>query len=379
MSSAEAAPRQASQAPAALAWRAFRKSRPAVVGGIVLIVFYLLAALAGFVAPYHYANQDLTRNYSPPTALRFVLPDGSRTLRPYVCDVLPPDPEEIARGELFYREDASRRYPLRFFVKGDAYDLFGVIPCTRHLFGIDPSPDPGRPSRIYLFGADQYGRDVLSRLLYGAQISLSIGPIGILISFSIGIVLGGVSGYYGGMVDHGLQRLTEVIMSLPGLYLILALRGMLPAKLTSTQTYIGIVVILAFIFWASLARVIRGMVLAIREQDFVQAARALGARDGRIILRHVLPSTMSYVIVQATLTIPYYILSEVFLSFLGVGIQEPQASWGNMLTEAQSIRVLTQSPWIMFSSAGAIFLTVLAYNFLGDGLRDALDPRAKPR
>jgi peptide/nickel transport system permease protein len=350
-----------------------------VLGGIVLILFYLMAAFAGFVAPYHYGNQDLTRNYSPPTPVRFVLPDGSFTLRPYVCDEEPPAPEDIAQGKLSYREDPARRHALRFFVAGDEYELFGFLTCRRHLFGIDPSDDPSRRSRIYLFGADQYGRDVFSRLLYGAQISLSIGPIGILISFTIGILVGGVSGYYGGMVDHGIQRFTEVIMSLPGLYLILALRSMLPAKLSSTQTYIGIVVILAFIYWASLARVVRGMVLTIRELDFVQAAKALGAGDSRVIALHVLPGTMSYVIVQATLTIPYYILSEVFLSFLGVGIQEPQASWGNMLSEAQSIRVLTQSPWIMFSSAGAIFLTVLAYNFLGDGLRDALDPRAKPR
>lgn len=369
----------AGKSPAALAWRAFKKSRPAVLGGVVLIVFYVAAALAGFIAPYHYANQDLERNYSPPTALRFVLPDGSFTLRPYVCGVVPPDPMSIARGELSYREDPAQRYFLRFFVRGDPYELLGFLKLERHLFGIDASTTAGQRARIYLLGADQYGRDVLSRLLYGAQVSLTIGPIGILISFAIGIVMGGISGYYGGAIDHAMQRFIEIIMSLPGLYLILALRSMLPSKLSSTETYIGIVVIMSFIYWASLARVVRGMVLSLRQLDYVQAAQALGARDLRIIGLHVLPGTMSFLIVQATLTIPYYILGEVFLSFLGVGIQEPQASWGNMLNESQSVRVLTQSPWIMLSAGGAIFFTVLAYNFLGDGLRDALDPKAKPR
>ncbi|MFN7976099.1 MAG: ABC transporter permease [Acidobacteriota bacterium] len=433
------------QSPAALAYRAFKKSRPAVVGAVILAVFYLMAGLGGFIAPYSYSNQDLTRNYSPPTHMRFVLPGGAFTLRPYVCDVVPPSPEIIAAGDLAYREDATRRFFLRFFVRGDEYQLLGFIPATIHLFGIDPAPEPERKSRIYLLGADQYGRDVFSRLLYGAQVSLTIGPIGILISFSIGIVVGGVSGFYSGVrlgsflrqtalgfvavvlplflaltavlgyyrpdtlkyvaiaglvlfaavgigamfprhvdklpvsVDDAIQRFIEIIMSLPGLYLILALRAMLPTRLSSVETYFGIVVILAFIYWASLARVVRGMVLSIRQLDFIQAAQALGASDGRVILRHVLPGTVSFLIVQATLTIPYYILSEVALSFLGVGIQEPQASWGNMLNESQNVRVLSQYPWIMFSAGGAIFFTVLAYNFLGDGLRDALDPKAKPR
>ena len=355
------------------------RSRPAVIGGVLIVFFYLLAGFAGFVAPYHYGNQDLTRNYSPPTRLRFVLPDGTFTLRPYVSDVLPPTPEQISQGLLEYREDGSRRYSLRFLVPGDEYQLFGFLKLRRHLFGIDPSNDPSHKSRIYLFGADQYGRDVFSRLLYGAQVSLTIGPVGILISFTIGILVGGISGFYGGIIDNGIQRVTEIIMSLPALYLILALRNMMGSKLSSTESYFGIVIILAFIFWASLARVVRGMVLSLRQLDYVQAANALGASDARTITLHVLPGTVSYLIVQATLTIPYYILSEVFLSFLGVGIQEPQPSWGNMLNESQSVRILTEAPWIMFSAGGAIFFAVMAYNFLGDGLRDALDPKAKPR
>ena len=244
----------------------------------------------------------------------------------------------------------------------------GLPLVDRHLFGVD------EPGRIFLFGSDFFGRDLLSRVLFGARVSLSVGLAGITITFALGLALGGISGYFGGFVDDAIMRAAEVVMSLPGLYLIIALAGVLPADLSSHHRYLLIVVIFSFVVWASLSRVIRGMVLSIRESDFVAAARALGVPTGRIIWRHVLPSTASTVIVAATMSVPFYILGEVALSFLGVGIQEPQASWGLMLTDAQNVTVLRNHPWLLIPGA-FISVVVMAYNFLGDGLRDALDPK----
>jgi peptide/nickel transport system permease protein len=244
-----------------------------------------------------------------------------------------------------------------------------MFTSSRHLFGVDA------PGRVYLLGTDSFGRDQLSRLLYGSQISLTVGVVGIAISFTLGLLLGGVSGYFGGWIDTVIMRASELLLSIPSLYLIIALRAVFPIDLPSRQVYFGIVAILAFIGWAGLARVIRGLVLSIRRNEFVTAAEALGVSRFKIIVRHILPNTWSFVIVAATVSIPGYILGEVVLSFLGVGVQEPAASWGNMLNQARSIRALTSFPWLLYVPATAIFLTVMAFNFLGDGLRDALDPR----
>jgi peptide/nickel transport system permease protein len=272
-------------------------------------------------------------------------------------------------GSFEYQEESARELPLRFFVRGSSYELFGVMATDLHLFGVDP------PGRVMLFGTDSSGRDLLSRLLFGARISLTVGLVGIAISFTLGLLLGGIAGYFGGITDTIIMRITELLLSIPSLYLIIALRAVFPMDLPSHQVYLGIVAILAFIGWAGLARVIRGLVLSMRKSDFVTAAEALGFGRLRIIWRHVLPNTMSYVIVAATVSIPSYILGEVILSFLGVGVQEPSASWGNMLNQARSIRALTTFPWLLMVPGTAIFLTVMAFNFLGDGLRDALDPR----
>jgi peptide/nickel transport system permease protein len=248
--------------------------------------------------------------------------------------------------------------------------LFGLIPATVHLFGTGDKNYP-----VFLLGADQFGRDVFSRLLYGSQISLSIGVIGIVLSFTFGMMIGGISGYFSGRTDTIIMRLCELIMSIPALYLIISLRAAFPADMSSAKVYAMIIIILSFIGWASMARVIRGMTLSLREQQFVLAARALGQSHLKVIVRHILPNTFSYVIVAATLSVPYYILGEVVLSFLGVGIQEPNASWGNMLTAAQNTEYLRNYPWLLAPGA-AIFITVLAFNFLGDGLRDAADTKA---
>uniref|UniRef100_A0A832I1P7 ABC transporter permease n=1 Tax=Eiseniibacteriota bacterium TaxID=2212470 RepID=A0A832I1P7_UNCEI len=352
-------------------WRAFarrlRRSPLALAGAVVIAAFYALAALAPFVAPYGQTSVDRARFFHPPHRVHWLDARG-RPAWPYVHATVLVDPRRFT-----YREDASRPLSLRLFVRGEPYRLFGVVPADVHLFGVDA------PHRVFLLGADSQGRDVLSRLLFGAQVSLTVGLVGIAISFTIGLLAGGVAGYFGGRVDGAIMRATELLLSIPGLYLIVALRGLFPVDLPSRQTYLAIVSILAVIGWATLARVVRGMVLSIRRQEFVLAAEALGMSRLRIIARHVLPNTMSVVIVAATLSVPGYILGEVFLSFLGLGVQEPDASWGNMLNAARSVRVLTSFPWMVWSPGIAIFLTVMAYNLLGDGLRDALDPRGAAR
>ncbi len=343
--------------PRQIFWRRLKRQKVALTGGMILCVLYALALFAGFVAPYRYDLLDKERSFHPPTRLGF---DGVHPAVQRYRKVSEPATYQPIAGE-FKR--------LRFFLSGEEYKLFGLLPCRIHLFG---TGDPESP--IFLLGADQFGRDVLSRVLYGSQISLSIGLIGISLSFSLGMLVGGLSGYIGGLTDTLTMRLCELIMSIPGLYLIMALRSVFPASLSSTWVYVLIIVILSFIRWASSARVIRGMALSIRERQFVLAAEALGQRRLKIVTRHILPGTFSYVIVAATLSVPYYILGEVVMSYLNVGIQEPEASWGLMLNAAQNYQYLQDYPWLL-APGGAIFLTVLAFNFLGDGLRDAADSK----
>jgi peptide/nickel transport system permease protein len=253
-------------------------------------------------------------------------------------------------------------------VQGDKYHILWLIVSSTHLFGVD------EPGHLFLFGSDQMGRDIFSRILYGAQVSLSIGIVGIVISTIIGMLIGGIAGYFGGVTDFALMRGVEVLLALPSLYFILILRQLFGTAMSSTEIYFIIVIILALIGWATEARVIRGMVLSLKEKEYVIAARAMGFSNSRIIIRHILPNTLSFVIVTATLSVPFFILSEVALSFLGVGIQEPEASWGNMLAAAQNNRQLIDFPWVLIPGV-FIFVAVMAWNFLGDGLRDAADPR----
>ena len=339
-------------------WQRLRRQRIAMVGAGILIVLYLLMLFAPFISPYTDERQDRARFFHPPTRLTFR--GGWLAVKTY----------EPAAGSSKYQLVKGETKPIRLFVRGEKYRLFGFFRTNVHLFGTGDTSHP-----VYLLGTDEYGRDILSRLLYGSQISLTIGLIGIAITFSFGMILGAVSGYAGGLADDVLMRFSELIMAIPGLYLIIALRSIFPPTMSSSTVYLMIIAILSFVRWASTARVIRGMALSLRERQFVLAARTLGQSNWRIIMRHILPTTFSYAIVAATLSVPYYILGEVVLSFLGVGVQEPQASWGNMLTAAQNPEYLINYPWLLAPGA-AIFITVLAFNFLGDGLRDAVDTKS---
>jgi peptide/nickel transport system permease protein len=269
-----------------------------------------------------------------------------------------------------YVADVNRPAPVHFFVQGYPYRLIGLIPLKVHLFGADAR------APVFVLGTDKLGRDVFSRLLIGSQISLTVGLVAIFITLGIGLFVGGIAGYYGGRVDNLLMRLCEVLMSVPSFYLLLALAAVLPANLSPAIRYLLIIVILSFVGWAGLARVIRGISLSTRNREYVEAARALGVSDLKIIRRHILPSAFTFAIVAATLSVPGYIMGEAGLSFLGLGIQEPMPSWGNMLSAAQDLTALSSATWLLTPGL-FIFITVIAYNFLGDGLRDALDPKLR--
>jgi peptide/nickel transport system permease protein len=359
--------------PTRLAWRRFRRHRPGMVGLAILIVLYLVVIFADFVAPYHYADEIRQLTWAPPTATRFSDAAGSSS-RPFIHPFLIDYDENL---NTVLRPDTSRRCYLRFFVRGAPYKLLGVIPTNLRLFGVDPLPPDtggGYFARFYVMGADGAGRDIFSRICYGSRVSMTIGLVGAAIVLVIGMTVGGASGYFGGLTDDLLQRLCEMVMLLPGFYLLLMLRFMFPANMDSTTVYLAVVLILSLVGWAAFARVVRGMVLSIRKEDYVQAARAMGLSHARIIAKHVLPNTMGYVIVATTLRIPYYILGESALSLLSLGIMEPTPSWGNMLQKATDILELDQHPWVLWPGL-FIFLAIMAFNLVGDGLRDAVDPR----
>ena len=335
---------------------------------LLLVLIYSMALLAGFISPYSEIYSDRDMAYSQPTAV-FVL-DGGRPAWPFVVTYTRKfDPETYGFG--FY-PDYSKHYPVQLFHQGSLYKLFGLFPTRVHLFGVDA------PAHIFLLGTDINGRDIFSRMICGSIISLSIGFLALFIVFPFGLLYGGISGYMGGWVDSLMMRMAEIFMSIPTFYLLISLAAIMPSGMPSTQRFAWVVVILAFIGWAGLARVIRGMVLSIKRQEYVEAAQSLGASSLWIIVRHVLPQTASYAIVAITLGVPGYLLAESSLSFLGLGIQPPDASWGNILKEAQDLSNLMLRPWFLMPAL-LIFLTILSFNVVGDRLRDVLDPKSNGR
>lgn len=349
-------------------WQRLWRDPLARLGLIVLAIFYLCAGLADPLAPYsmHFNDPDLANG--PPVTVYWQDRHGNWQW-PYVYPVERRfDPLTFRQT---YQEKRDKAFPIKLFVKGEEYRILGIIPGDVHLFGVDG------PARLFLLGSDINGRDNFSRLFFGAQKSLTIGFLGLFIAFPIGIVYGGVSGFIGGIIDNIMMRVAEAVMSVPSFYLLIGLAAILPAGMSSSERFALITVILSLIGWAGLARIIRGMVLSIREEEFVVAARAAGLPEFVNIVKHVIPQTASFVIVAATLQVPSFILSESGLSFIGLGIQQPDASWGNMLKAAlDNVNDLLNQPWLIAPGI-LIFLTILCFNTVGDVLRDVLDPKTQ--
>jgi peptide/nickel transport system permease protein len=368
-------------------WHKLKKNPLARLGALLLLIFYVAVIAADFVAPYNPYEPQVDGSLLPPTRIYWQNQAG-QFIGPHVYPTTQ-GPTALETGKREIKRDFSKPSPIRLFARGSTYklfqlrlplgpkfdlvELFGGIPCDVHLFGTVGE------GKINVLGTDEQARDQFSRLLHGGRISLSIGLVGIAVSFPIGLLVGGISGYFGGWTDAVLMRLVEVLMTIPSLYLLVALAAVLPPSLTSAQRFLLIVVITSFIDWAGMARVIRGQVLSIKEREFIQASQAMGANPFYIIVRHVLPQTATYVIIRTTLAIPSFIVAESVLSLIGLGIQPPDPSWGNLLSVATNASMLVLQPWLIWPPALLIILTVLAFNLLGDGLRDALDPRSLQR
>ncbi len=344
-------------------WWRLKRHRLAVFSGIILLLLYSSILISELLAPYDLHSRHNRHIFAPPQELR-LFHDG-QFVGPFVYGLkFRLNMENLQRE---YSEDVKKVMPLRFFCSGDGYEWWGGIKADYHLFC------PAEGGTAFLLGTDRLGRDILSRMILGARISLTIGLVGITISFVLGIVLGGLAGYYGGWVDSAVQRSIEIIRSFPELPLWMALSAALPVTWSPIGVFVGITVILGFIDWTGLARAVRSKLLALREEDFCTAAVLMGAKPGRVIGRHLLPNFMSHLIASATLSIPSMILGETALSFLGLGLRPPITSWGVLLTEAQNINAVALYPWLMYPVIPVI-IVVLAFNFLGDGLRDAADP-----
>jgi peptide/nickel transport system permease protein len=347
-----------------LVWRKFRKSRIAIVGGLIVMGLSIMAIFSDFFSPYDPVRLNMQYGYIPPHRIHFVDAEGNFHFRPFVYNWV-----QVLDANMFahWMEDTSRRYEVQFFVQSWEYEFLGPFPSTLHLYGVEEG------GLIYLLGSDKFGRDIFGRCALAGRISLSMSLFGTVISVVVGSVLGVVSGYYGGKLDELIQRFVEFVQSFPQLPLWMALAAVIPPTWDQMTIFITMSIIFALLSWTLLAREVRGKVLALRETDFILAAREMGASDARIIFYHLYPNTLSHTIVVLTLTIPSIILAESFLSFLGIGIQEPLVSWGVMMREAQTIQTLGFNLWII-APVFFIFLAVLGFNFLGDGLRDAADP-----
>lgn len=343
------------------------KDKFARIALIVLGIIYFSLLFADFIAPYTKDFSDRSMAYVPPSKI-FVIDENRHLSKPYTYNYIREFDNENLR--ITYKFDRSQKHYIKFFSKGQPYKFLGLIPMKRHLITTDNG------GRLYLLGTDINGRDVFSRILFGGRISMTIGFLALFVMFPIGLLYGGISGYFGGIVDMLMMRFAEAVMSIPSFYLLIILAAILPSGMTSIQRFMLIVIILALIGWAGFARVVRGMVLSVKTQEYVQAAQSIGASKLRIIVKHILPQTTSFVIVAMTLSVPSYILSESGLSFLGLGIQQPDASWGNMLKEAQEYTNIIYRPWLL-TPGFLIFVAVLAFNVIGDTIRDVLDPKSR--
>jgi peptide/nickel transport system permease protein len=350
-----------------LIWWRFRKHRLAIIGSVVLAFYLVVVVFAEIIAPYGTQTRNAQYVLGRPQIVRFVDSEGRFHPRPFVYGSKTVRNKETLRME--FSEDPAMIRPLSFFYRGESYKLWGLIQTDIHLIGTEDG-------FVHFMGSDELGRDLFSRLIYATRISLSIGVIGVMVSFLLGLLIGGLSGYLGGGVDYVIQRLIEFIRSIPTLPLWMALSAAFPKDWPALRIYFAITILLSLIGWTNLARRVRGKLLSMRSEDFVVAALVSGSTDFRIITRHLLPSFMSYIIVDLSVSFPYMILGETALSFVGLGLRPPIVSWGTLLQASQNIRTISQHPWLMLPAIFVV-LAVLAFSFVGDGLRDAADPYSR--
>jgi peptide/nickel transport system permease protein len=354
-----------------LIWWRFKKHRLALIGSGILGLYLLIALFAEFWAPLSPFTRNSRYLLGPPQVLHFLDEERNFHIRPFVYGVTTKRNPETLRME--FEVDTSEKHSLYLFVGGEEYKLWGVLPWNMHFYGTKNEPDGVVSGFVHFLGTDELGRDVFSRILYATRTSLSIGIVGVLISFVLGLLIGGVSGFFAGGIDYLIQRIIEFIRSIPTLPLWMAIAAAMPKEWSPLQIYLAITILLSFLGWTTLARRVRGKLMSLRDEDFVIAARIAGSSDMRIISRHLIPSFLSYIIVDLSISFPYMILGETALSFIGLGLRPPVVSWGVLLQASQNIRSISMYPWL-FTPSFFVVLAVLAFSFVGDGMRDAADP-----